>query len=155
QVYSTDASGMASSIVRGFAIRDADGNTVRLNNFRALTAHRNYSVYLRDSWVVDWAPGLVLNIGVRWEGQEPFGGNFDSSTYIQNMNNPSINYGSPAIGIYDNWAPRIGFVYDFTQLSDRPGRGKIYFNYGRFYESIPTDISDRYFSGQGGYFTFA
>ncbi len=48
----------------------AGDNFCFLNAFRGLTQTRNYSVYLRDSWQVDWAPGLVLNLGVRWEGQE-------------------------------------------------------------------------------------
>src|SRR5262249_54412202 len=53
--------------------------------------------------------------------------------------------GNTAIGIYDNWAPRVGAIYDFT----RKGRSKIYVSYGWFYESIPLDINDRQFSGEG------
>ena len=34
--------------------------------------------------------------------------------------NPSV--GKQALGIYDNIAPRIGLTWDFTQLTNRPGR---------------------------------
>jgi hypothetical protein len=53
--------------------------------------------------------------------------------------------GDVAIGIYDNWAPRIGAIYDFTHK----GRSKLYASYGWFYESIPLDINDRQFAGEG------
>jgi hypothetical protein len=88
----------------------------------------NYGAYLRDSYNVGFIPGLTVNAGVRWEAQQVQGSD-----------------GSTQIGIYDNWAPRVGAVYDFT----RKGRGKIFASYGWFYESIPMDINDRSFSGEG------
>ena len=59
---------------------------------------------------------------MRWEAQQ-----------VQDVD------GTTQIGIYDNWAPRVGAIYDFT----RKGRGKIFASYGWFYESIPLDINDR------------
>ena len=88
----------------------------------------NYGAYLRDSYNVGFIPGLTINAGVRWEAQQVQGAD-----------------GSTQIGIYDNWAPRVGAIYDFT----RKGRGKIFASYGWFYESIPMDINDRSFSGEG------
>ena len=44
----------------------------------------------------------------------------------------------------DNWAPRLGFVWDVAQN----GRSKLYANYGRFFESIPMDINIRAFGGE-------
>ncbi len=88
----------------------------------------NYGAYLRDSYNVGFIPGLTVNAGVRWEAQQVQGAD-----------------GSTQIGIYDNWAPRVGAIYDFT----RKGRGKIFASYGWFYESIPMDINDRSFSGEG------
>jgi len=105
-----------------------------LNNFVGRSYTQNFAAYLRDSWNIGWAPGLVLNAGVRWEGQELYGS--DGKRYVD---------------IKDNWAPRIGAVYDFTQLTSRPGRSKVFFNYGRFYQSIPLDINDRQLTAEGMY----
>ena len=101
---------------------------VLLDGFSATTTTYNYGAYLRDSYNVGFIPGLTINAGVRWEGQQ-----------VKDIN------GATQIGIYDNWAPRVGAIYDFT----RKGRSKIFASYGRFYESIPLDINDRQFSGEG------
>lgn len=98
------------------------------DHFRAITQSRNYALYLRDQWSLSFVPGLVLNAGLRWEVQDVLGGN-----------------GKSQITLWDNLSPRIGLAYDPT----RKGRAKIYANYGRFYESIPMDINDRSFSGEG------
>jgi hypothetical protein len=96
--------------------------------FDATTTTTNESFYLRDSWNVGFVPGLTLNAGVRWELQQ-----------VRDIN------GNIVINIPDNVAPRVGFVYDFT----KKGLSKLYGSYGRFYESIPLDINDRQFSGEG------
>ena len=98
------------------------------DHFRASTVSRNYALYLRDSWNVSFIPGMVINAGLRWEDQEVYGTN-----------------GEKQINLIDNLSPRIGIAYDPT----RKGRAKIYANFGRFYESIPMDINDRAFSGEG------
>jgi hypothetical protein len=100
----------------------------RENGFDITTHTLNYGAYLRDSYNVEFVRGLTVNAGVRWEGQQ-----------VQDVN------GNTAIGIYDNWAPRVGAIYDFT----RKGRSKLFASYGRFYESIPLDINDRQFGGEG------
>ncbi len=98
------------------------------DHFRAATESRNYALYLRDSWNLSFLPGLVINAGLRWEVQEVYGTD-----------------GQRHIVLWDNLSPRVGVAYDPT----RKGRSKIYANYGRFYESIPMDINDRAFSGEG------
>jgi hypothetical protein len=45
------------------------------------------------------------------------------------------------------FAPRVGVLYDWT----REGRSKLFAHWGRFYESIPMDLSDRSFSGETDY----
>ncbi len=96
--------------------------------FTATTKTLNEGFYLRDSYNVGFVPGLTVNAGLRWELQQ-----------VQDIN------GNTQISITDNIAPRVGFVYDFT----RKGRSKLFASYGRFYESIPLDINDRQFSGEG------
>lgn len=98
--------------------------------FAATTQTLNYGAYLRDSYNVGFIPGLTVNAGVRYEAQQ-----------VKDTN------GNIQIGIYDNWAPRVGAIYDFT----RKGRSKIFASYGWFYESIPLDLNDRQFSGEGLY----
>ena len=39
----------------------------------------------------------------------------------------------------NQWSPRIGVIYDFTQQ----GRSKLFANYARYYESVPLDMVDR------------
>ncbi len=122
-------------ITREYARQNLETKEIEhLNNFEGRSYTQNFSAYLRDSWSIGWAPGLVLNAGVRWEGQELYGA--DGRRYID---------------IKDNWAPRIGLVYDFTQLTSRPGRSKVFFNYGRFYQSIPLNINDRQLTAEGMY----
>lgn len=116
----------------GFGTLSSDGSPIPVDSFRATTTVRSYAVYLRDSWSVGPLPGLVLNLGVRWDGQELL----DSS-------------GKVALSVMKSFAPRLGLVYDFTQLTSRPGRGKLFVNYGRFFESIPQDVGERAFSGIG------
>ncbi len=128
-LYQTSADGQR---YRNFAeystVDPATGETRLLDGFTSQTFTNNYALYLRDSWNLSKLPGVVLNVGVRWEAQELFGAD-----------------GSRQIGIYDNIAPRIGAVWDFTAK----GLSKLYMNYGRFYESLPLSINDRQFSGEG------
>jgi len=86
----------------------------------------SYAFYLQDSWsILDL---VTLNAGLRWE--------------IQNMR---ASQSAPnAFNIKDNLAPRLQAIYDFTGQ----GRSKISANWGRYYEMIPLDMSDRSFNGE-------
>lgn len=85
----------------------------------------NVSFFAQDSWKV--ASTLTINGGVRWEGQN-----------VRNRDNVT------AFKLKDNWAPRVGFVWDVAGNS----RSKLYANWGRFFESIPMDINIRAFGGE-------
>ncbi len=127
-MYRTSADGQSLRNFAQYSTVGKNGETILLNNFSSDTFTNNFVLYLRDSWNVGPIPGLVVNAGVRWEAQELHGAD-----------------GSKQIGIYDNWAPRAGAVWDFTQK----GLGKLFVNYGRFYQSIPLTINDRQFAGEG------
>jgi hypothetical protein len=86
---------------------------------------KDFSAYVQDSWKV--AGGFTVNAGLRWEEQ-----------------NVLNRFGESAFKINDNWAPRVGFVWDVK----KNGRTKLYANYGRFYEDIPQDINIRSFGGE-------
>ena len=72
-------------------------------------------------------PYFTLNLGVRCEQQDVLD-RFEES----------------AFKLDDNWAPRLGFIWDVT----KNGKSKLYANYGRFYENIPQDINIRAFGGE-------
>ena len=55
-----------------------------------------------------------------------------------------IRDGATVIDLKTNWAPRLGFAWDFA----RNGRSKVFAGYGRFYESIPLDMDIRSFGGE-------
>lgn len=126
--WQTSPDGLRLRRTQQYGVRAADGSGERLDSYRSVTATRNVSLYLRDSWTVGWVPGLVVNAGLRWEAQEIFD-----------------QLGNRQVGIYDNLAPRIGITYDATGK----GRSKLYASYGRFYESLPLSINDRAFAGRG------
>jgi hypothetical protein len=85
----------------------------------------NMAFYAQDAWNV--GAGLTLNAGIRWEGQD-----------VRSRDRTS------SIKLKENWAPRIGGVWDVTKT----GRSKLYANWGRFYENIPMDINIRAFGGE-------
>jgi hypothetical protein len=111
---------------------DSEGNTVEENtcimpNLSSNTKTIEHHAFLQDQWSI--LPNLTVNAGVRWEGFQIYGN--DSYKGIEIMN---------------NWAPRVGVVYDWTGS----GKSKIYGSYGRFFESVPLDINERAFSMEGG-----
>jgi hypothetical protein len=78
----------------------------------------NHAVYLRDRWRV--LPSLTFDVGLRWEDQSLM----DES-------------GRAWIETDDNWAPRLGVVWDVKN----DGRSKLFANYGRFFESLPMNLN--------------
>ena len=86
---------------------------------------------MQDSWRA--ASNFTINAGIRWERQKI-----------------GDRFGETAIDLTDNWAPRLGVVWDFA----RNGRSKLFANWGRFYESIPMDINIRAFGGEATCFCY-
>jgi hypothetical protein len=74
------------------------------------------AAYVEDSWVI--GRRLTIRPGLRWEHQRVSG----------SSHNPSFG---------DNWAPRIGVIFDPT--GDR--LSKAFFNWGRFYQRIPAVLA--------------
>jgi hypothetical protein len=75
-------------------------------------------LYLQDSWKA--APGLTVNIGLRWD-QEDARDDLNRSLFKTTA----------------EWQPRLGVVWD----PGGSGKTKVYASAGRFYWSVPTDLS--------------
>lgn len=85
----------------------------------------NYSAYLQDSWKI--TNRITANLGIRWESQ-----------------NLKDAYGESRMKIDDNWAPRLGAIWDVRG----DGSSKLYASAGYFYQSIPMDVNIRALGGE-------
>jgi len=113
---------------RSSTLNQSDPSTFSSNLLDALISspkEKNTSLYVQDQWKV--LSNLTLNAGVRWEEQKV--GGADNTYHID---------------LKHNLAPRLGLIFDPANN----GRTKVYANFGRFYESIPMDITNRTFGGE-------
>jgi len=96
------------------------------DSIRAKTHAYNNALFIQDSYQP--LMNLTVNAGVRWEMQR-------LTDYA----------GNTILSIGDAIAPRLGVVYDPT----KEGRAKVFAHYGQYYESIPMDLANRAFGGEG------
>ena len=83
------------------------------------TSNESYlSSYVNDSWAV--SRRITLNAGLRWEEEQ--------------LNGPNQQY-----VFNDNWSPRLGVNIDPWAN----GKTKVYFNWGRYTQGLPTDAAIR------------
>jgi Carboxypeptidase regulatory-like domain len=83
------------------------------------TSNQSYlTSYVNDSWAVNRR--VTINAGLRWEEEQ--------------LNGPNQQY-----VFNDNWSPRLGINID--PFADR--KTKIYFNWGRYTQALPTDAAIR------------
>jgi hypothetical protein len=110
---------------------------IRANFIDARVTTQNYwSFFAQDTWRV--GERLTINPGVRYE-QQTLVGNFAG---LQTLQGNTV----PDFALKNNWAPRIGAIYDVLGN----GRSKLYGNYGRFFARIPNDLAARALSGDEG-----
>jgi outer membrane receptor protein involved in Fe transport len=81
---------------------------------------KNLGFFFQDSWKV--FPNLTINAGIRYDQQK--------------LNDAD---GVTRIKLENEWSPRLGVVWDFTNN----GKSKFFAHYGRYYTVIPTDIQTR------------
>lgn len=102
-----------------------------LESFEATTSATNFSLFAQDGWSI--ASNFTVNVGLRWD--------------VQQLRDTNGNVG---LGLYDNLAPRAGFIWDPSQA----GKSRVFASYGRFYESVPLDLADRSFSAEGTFLEY-
>lgn len=90
------------------------------------TDQKYYNFFVQDSWKA--TDRLTINPGIRYEAQNL------SGTIIQDFK------------LSNNWAPRVGVIYDLLGN----GRSKLYGNFGVFYARIPNDLAARALSADDG-----
>jgi len=95
------------------------------------TPSDTFAVYLQDRWQP--IANLSLDVGVRWSRQRLYN-----------------SAGEVHAEIDDEWAPRLGFVWDFLGN----GKSKLFGHWGYYYESIPMDIVIRAFTSLLGARTY-
>ena len=78
----------------------------------------DYGFYAQDSWKP--VPNLTVNAGLRWDQQK--------------MKN---SIGDTILNFTGQWQPRLGVVWD----PSGKGSAKVYASAGRFYYSLPTELS--------------
>ena len=76
--------------------------------------------FLQDSW--NLFDKVTINVGVRFD-----------SEYMYNQT------GALALALNNQWAPRLGIIWDPTYQ----GKSKIYASYAFYYEAVPLDLADR------------
>jgi hypothetical protein len=100
--------------------------------FKGHVGSRVPSAFLQHSWRP--TPRLVVNDGVRWDGQY----------WISSE-------GKVAQTILDQWQPRIGVTYE----PGRAGTQKVYASFGRFYQDLSTAPLFWYYNKGNTYFSAA
>lgn len=101
------------------------GGSDHLNHYTAKTQTINVGGFLQDSWTI--MDKVTLNFGVRYDAQIINGAD-----------------GTLGLALPNQWSPRIGVIYDFTQQ----GRSKLFANFARYYEGVPLDMADRSFPSE-------
>ena len=114
-----------TSLCPNYTSSDGSVHQVYLRQVRGLfsaphdTSNDSYiATYVNDSWAVNRR--VTLDVGLRWEEEQLNGPN---QAYVFN----------------DNWSPRLGINID--PFADR--KTKVYFNWGRYTQSLPTDAAIR------------
>jgi hypothetical protein len=111
---------------------------------RADTFTDIHSFFIQDTWKI--GSNLTLNLGLRWEMPivKP-DADVQAALYDDDPNFSGRDYYFKFTKFIENAAPRLGFAWDFTGK----GKGKLYGNYARFFESaIPLDLNARAASGE-------
>jgi hypothetical protein len=119
----TDGTCFESRTQYGFL--NSPDNPVPLPSKEGTTTSMTVGGFVQDSWSI--LDKVTVNVGMRYDTQTIWG--YD---------------GKVGLNLPNQWSPRVGVIYDFTQQ----GRSKLFANYARFYENVPLDMADLSFPQQ-------
>lgn len=126
-LYRENAAGTAFSDFRNYGYLTSPDQATVLPSMRWTTFSTTIGGFLQDSWTI--MDKVTVNAGVRYDAQHLFGGD-----------------GQMTLALPNQISPRLGLVWDPTQA----GHAKLFFNYARFYQSVPLNLADRAGSGEPG-----
>lgn len=126
-LYRENAGGTSYADVRNFGYLTGPDESTILPSMRWTTFSTTIGGFLQDSWSI--MDKVTLNAGVRYDAQHLFGGD-----------------GQMTLALPNQISPRLGLVWDPTQA----GHAKLFFNYARFFQSVPLNLADRAGSGEPG-----
>jgi outer membrane receptor protein involved in Fe transport len=106
-------------------------------NEERLTTQSYQSFFVQDQWKVN--DRLTINAGLRYEQQSLIG----TIQELHTLTGEALD----EFALDNNWAPRLGAIYDVLGN----GRSKLYGNWGRFYARIPNDLAARALSADAGF----
>ncbi|APR77795.1 Trehalose synthase [Minicystis rosea] len=110
---------------RRFGFLKSPDDPVLLNHYVAKSTTISVGGFVQDSWSI--FDKVTLNFGVRYDAQVINGAD-----------------GKLGLALPNQWSPRVGVIYDFTQQ----GRSKLFANFARYYEGVPLDMADRSFPSE-------
>jgi outer membrane receptor protein involved in Fe transport len=124
-LYRENGGGTNYNDFRQYGFLTAPDKPILLKSYTAHTSTTSIGGFLQDSWQI--FDKVTLNIGIRYDAQIIYGAD-----------------GQVGLTLPNQWSPRIGVIYDFTQQ----GRSKLFANYARYYEGVPLDMADRSFPSE-------
>jgi outer membrane receptor protein involved in Fe transport len=89
------------------------------------------SLFVTDQWQAN--PHLTFDLGVRYDGYRPF---LDAQSHTAGTTTTSFD-AVPALLTWNNWAPRLGVVYDLTGKAKTVVKG----NYGMYWWNPASDFA--------------
>jgi hypothetical protein len=105
-------------------------------NDARVTTQEYFGFFLQDQWKA--GDRLTVNAGLRYE-EQTLVGTFEE---LHTLDGEAL----PDFPLKNNWAPRVGFVFDVLGN----GRSKLFANYGRYFARIPNDLAARALSADDG-----
>ncbi len=109
------------------------------------TRNRYGALYAADTWAL--TNRINLKLGLRWEEERIAGDGSQGNGVDGCVENPATP--TCAYGFTGSWAPRIGVTVDPTGKR----KSKASFSFGRIFERIPLDLSQRSLGSEASFIT--